>query len=104
MPTQEGPPCACVSTLGALKSLPFVTDADGARRVEFDAPAGLCRFTVIADARDFDWERLYIPLHRYGNTGQRTGPWDFNLLEEHKPLVPSYWVEVDGHPRGDDPE
>ena len=83
-----------------VEPLQTATAPDGDIAVRFDAPAGLFQFGVIADASRFDWNELYIDLHRFGNTGQRTGPWDFNLLDANKPLVPSYWVCLDGRKLG----
>lgn len=84
-----------LSTIGEARRLPLRED-DGGLVLHFTGGAGLYQFSVIADAREFDWEQLYYPLHKYGNKGQRTGPWDFDLRHENKPLVPSYWVDVDG--------
>ncbi len=55
---------------------------------------GLHRLTVAGDGSDFNWEDLYIVLNLYNNTNQRTGPWDFNLLENNRPVLPAYWVYV----------
>src|SRR5262249_30676766 len=57
---------------------------------------GLYQFSVVADARDFDWNELYITLNEFGNCNERTGPWDFDLHNQNKPLVPAYWVTIDG--------
>ncbi|MCC7350901.1 MAG: hypothetical protein IT446_10050 [Phycisphaerales bacterium] len=90
--------CSVTSTVGpTLQSLPVqTTGVDGGASFRFNAPQGLYQLSVIIDAARFDWERLYFPLHLYGNTGQRTGPWDFDLRHENKPLVPSYRVSIDG--------
>lgn len=61
-----------------------------------DLPAGLHTFGIQADLSEFDWDRLYYPLTIYGNTGQITGPWDFNLYESHKPLLPTWRIKFDG--------
>ncbi|MCC7519337.1 MAG: hypothetical protein IT578_09155 [Verrucomicrobiae bacterium] len=86
----------CFSTLDESKLLFLASGPGDACRLDFRAGPGLYQFSVIADARTFDWEELYIKLHLFGNKGQRTGPWDFNLLDDNKPLVPSYWVALDG--------
>jgi hypothetical protein len=85
--------------------------------LRFQAEAGLYQFSVVADATEFDWEDLYVELNDFGNTGQRTGPWDFRpvmekpvpkpeggkaktvvyQLQDLTPVVPSYWVYLDGH-------
>lgn len=52
--------------------------------------------SVIADAKQFNWDELYVKLFKYGNKGQRTGPWDFDETNDNRPLMPSYWVSVDG--------
>lgn len=69
---------------------------DNTLTLQFSAPAGCYRFTAIADASDFDWESLYFPLTLFKNTGQRSGPWDFDTRNNNKPLVPAYWVTCDG--------
>ena len=69
---------------------------DGALTIEFDAEPGLYQLSVLADGRDFDWESLYCNLTAFHNHGQRTGPWDFNPIKQNRPVVPSYWVELDG--------
>ncbi|MBI4023935.1 MAG: hypothetical protein HY360_03080 [Verrucomicrobia bacterium] len=100
MPTSTSFPIptgfTCVSTVAGLTSLPINAQTDGAIEISFEAPKGLYQFSVIADATEADWDELYVNLHLFGNTGQRTGPWDFNLLDKNAPLVPSYWVELDG--------
>ncbi len=80
--------------------LPTVPEATGRLAVEFDAPPGLYQFSVVADGRAFDWDSLYEPLHKFHNTGQLTGPWDFSINHENHPLVPSYWVTVNGRRLG----
>lgn len=87
---------AIVALAEIAKTAPLNTAPDGATEITFTAPAGLYQFSVIADASNFDWEELYITLNQFNNINQRTGPWDFNLLNQNAPLVPSYWVEVDG--------
>ena len=68
---------------------------EGAQQFRFPAAPGLYQLSAILDARDFDWESLYEDLSEYDNQGQRTGPWDFKLGPSH-PLVPAYWVTLDG--------
>ena len=51
---------------------------------------GLYTFFLQAEMKDFDWEHLWMPLNLYGNTGQVTGPWDFNLYEKNAPLLPTW--------------
>jgi hypothetical protein len=79
----------------AARTLPLQTNDDGSVAIRFHAPAGLYQFSVVADAREFDWDELYENLTKYNNTGQRTGPWDFKLGPS-SPLVPAYWVHLDG--------
>ena len=83
-------------TIGDTTSLPVTRRDDGALCVRFRAEPGLCQLAVVIDARRFNWDELYINLDLHGNKGQRTGPWDFDLLNQHSPLIPSYWVELDG--------
>lgn len=71
-------------------------------RLVFDAEPGLHQLSIIADGSKFNWEELYLDLYKYGNTGQRTGPWDFSL-EDHRlgvVLMPSYWVSLNGERLG----
>lgn len=67
-----------------------------ATTVRFHATPGLYQFTAIADAAAFDWESLYINLSVHGNKDRRTGPWDFDLTNDNRPLVPAFWVELNG--------
>ncbi|MDF2713258.1 MAG: hypothetical protein K0R28_183 [Paenibacillus sp.] len=69
-------------------------------RIAFDADPGLYQLSVIADASGFDWESLYVDLFAYGNSGQRTGPWDFHPTDGARALLPSYWAELDGRKLG----
>lgn len=85
-----------LSTIRQSEELPLTMTEAGKRSLTFDAQPGLYLFSVIVDAGAFDWESLYLNLTLFGNKGQRTGPWDFNLLEKNSPLVPSYWVSLDG--------
>ena len=61
---------------------------------------GLYRLDVDADGRWFAWERLYIVLNIYNNRDQRTGPWDFDLLNNNRPVLPAYWVYLNDHKIG----
>lgn len=90
--------CEVISTTGQVpQSLPVQTSGvNGEASFRFNAEPGLYQLSVIIDAARFDWERLYFPLDLFNNTGQRTGPWDFDLRHENKPLVPSYRVHLDG--------
>ncbi len=63
--------------------------------LRFRAKPGLYQFTAVADAAAFDWESLYINLSDHGNKGQRTGPWDFDLTDGNRPLVPAFWAKLD---------
>ena len=86
----------CLVTLEESRAVPLHESPNGTIRLDFEAPACLHQFSVVADARGMNWEELYVNLTLFGNKGQRTGPWDFNLLDGNKPLVPSYWVAIDG--------
>ncbi len=83
-----------------LRTVTCTPDPEGRIIVDFDAAPGLYQFSVVADAREFDWESLYEPLHKFHNTGQRTGPWDFSINHENRPLVPTYWVTINGRRLG----
>ncbi len=82
-------------TIEGLKDLPLLHAVENELVLRFSAPPGLYQFSGVLDASDFDWEQLYVNLHDYHNHGERTGPWDF-ALGTSKPLVPAYWVSVDG--------
>ncbi|MBI4024806.1 MAG: hypothetical protein HY360_07470 [Verrucomicrobia bacterium] len=69
------------NAIDGLQDLPLSGDVRSGFRLAFRAPPGLCQFSVIADARECNWDELYVNLHLFGNKGQRTGPWDFNLLD-----------------------
>lgn len=56
-------------------------------------PAGIYRCAALFDAAAYDWSRLYLPMTRFGNEGQITGPWDFDF-ERIEPLVPAWWAWV----------
>lgn len=56
-------------------------------------PVGLYRVSCIFDAPDFDWERLWLPMHKFNNQGQRTGPWDFDF-DRIEPLTPAWWLDI----------
>jgi len=87
-----------VSTVDGLTVLPLTVDET--IRFSFDAAPGLYLFSVIMDARNFDWEQLYEVLNKYGNENERTGPWDFSINFGAIPLVPAYWVAVNGRRLG----
>ena len=81
--------------------LPVQFADDGAAKFTFDAPAGLYQFSVIADASQFNWDELYTVLNDWhGLNNERTGPWDFHLFEQSRPLIPSYWVTINGREIG----
>lgn len=61
--------------------------------------AGIHRVTLLLDTSEFDWQRLYFPMHSFGNKGQRTGPWDFSF-ERFEPVLPAWWASVNGQRLG----
>jgi hypothetical protein len=73
---------------------------DGKRVLTFAAAPGLYQLSVILDAREMDWDELYVNLDLFHNQNARTGPWDFDILHQNAPLVPSYWVCLDGRRLG----
>jgi hypothetical protein len=75
------------------------SEKDGVTAVRFAADPGLYRFSLFLDASGFDWETLYQTLNVYQNHNERTGPWDFELATA-RPLVPSWWVHLDGKKLG----
>jgi hypothetical protein len=70
--------------------------ADGRRIITFATVPGLYQFSALLDARAMNWDELYVNLELFHNKNARTGPWDFDLTHENAPLVPSYWVWLDG--------
>jgi hypothetical protein len=94
--------CDIISTIGSTPArLAVERGADGGASFAFDVEhPGLFQLSVIVDASRHDWEELYLNLHKFGNTGQRTGPWDFDLLNNNSPLVPAFRVSVDGRSIG----
>jgi len=61
-----------------------------------DLEPGLYTVTLQTDMRRFDWDRLYYPMTKFRNQGQRTGPWDFDIYHENVPLLPAWRVHRDG--------
>ena len=90
---------ARAGVIGALESvspLTITTSDAGVRTLAFSVESsGLYQLNLFMDAGKFDWEVLYQTLDTYGNTNARTGPWDFRLSDA-MPLVPAYWVRLDG--------
>jgi hypothetical protein len=84
---------------GGLTPLPVEEGTDGARTIAFEAAPGLYQFSLFLDAAKFDWESLYQVLNVHQNVNERTGPWDFELATA-RPLVPSYWIYLDGRRLG----
>lgn len=89
-----------IYTTEGLQALPLITTAAGAHEVRFTARPGLYQFSVTMDASEFDWEQLYEILNKYHNVNERTGPWDFSINHGAIPLVPAYWVELNGRRLG----
>ena len=97
MSTAIGAPVVdIVSTIDVPETIsPSVSD-DGAVSFSFEAPPGLYQLSIVMDAAGFDFEQLYEILNKHGNVNRRTGPWDFSINFNNSPLVPSYWVSVNG--------
>jgi hypothetical protein len=99
-PTGEGmaakPGFDAISAFTNLASLQLPSAPTEKFRFQFDAAPGLYQFSVILDAREFDWEQLYENLNKFHNNNERTGPWDFSINFGATPLVPSYWVSRNG--------
>ncbi|HEY3416758.1 MAG TPA: hypothetical protein VGM23_07735 [Armatimonadota bacterium] len=89
--------CSC--TIDGATMLPITQSAERLQ-LAFTASPGLYQFSIVVDATDFDWDELYVNLELFHNKGQRTGPWDFDILHNNAPLVPSYWVSLDGRKIG----
>ena len=90
----------CVATCAGTSLLQGQILEDGNRLLSFHADPGLYQFSVVGDASRYDWDGMYVNLHQFGNKGQRTGPWDFDPTRNNVPVVPSYWVELDGQRLG----
>ncbi|MHC4872208.1 MAG: hypothetical protein ACYTFY_10220 [Planctomycetota bacterium] len=90
-----------LSVTGNVKLLkcPVLRD-DGSLTLHVETSPGLYQMSVLLDGQNFNWDDLYEDLHKFGNTGQRTGPWDFSINHSSKPLVPTYWVSVNGKELG----
>jgi len=88
-----------VSTIDGVKNIPVEKAENGGVHFGFKAEPGLYQFSNIVDAKDYNWDSLYFNLDKYNNTGQLTGPW-FITLEKASPLVPAWWVYLDGKKLG----
>src|SRR5438045_2154668 len=65
-----------LNLIATAQAQPLQTDADGTIRFSFTGQPGLYQFSVVADARDFNWEELYTVLNNWhGLNNERTGPW-----------------------------
>ena len=80
-------------------SLPTQPLENGERCWEVRLPAGLHQLSVLAFHGDFPMETLYYSMQEFGNGGARTGPWDYKPMVG-SPLMPSYWVYLDGQKLG----
>jgi hypothetical protein len=87
-----------VCTLEGVGTIPL--QVGEAISFRFEATRDLYLFSVVMEARDFDWEQLYEVLNKHGNVDERTGPWDFSINFGNIPLVPAYWVSVNGQRLG----
>jgi|GEM_PF-1179431 len=93
--------CHWFSTInGCTEVLEPLHLSDKQVRIEISGKPGLVQFSVVADATSFNWSELYFNIELFNNKGQRTGPWDFDLRNGNKPLVPSFWVTLDGRELG----
>lgn len=88
-----------VNMVGPACLVPVKHTATGGIRFQADLDPGIYRVTAILDASRFDWERLYFPMTRFNNQGQRTGPWDFDF-EKVEPVIPAWWASVNGERLG----
>lgn len=74
--------------------------ADGRRGITFAAAPGLYQFSLLLNASSMNWDELYVTLNQFHNQDARTGPWDFDPTRQNVPVVPSYWVWLDGRRLG----
>jgi hypothetical protein len=92
----SGSRAALVGAMDSVGALSINTNDSGVRTLSFSIESsGLYQLSLFLDASGFDWEVLYQMLDQYGNVNARTGPWDFRL-KDAMPLVPAYWVRLDG--------
>jgi len=99
--TQQQPQQIRITILGdRTRTVSLTPDASGAIAIPLDGPPGLYQLSVVLDGAEYDWERMYEPLHKYGNNGVITGPWDFSINHNSVPVVPAYRVALDGRPIG----
>lgn len=87
-------------TLPGSARILLQSDLDGTKSFRFVADPGLYQLSLAFDGSEFDWEQLYINIDRWSNHGERTGPWDFSPLDGARPVVPAYWIELDGQRLG----
>lgn len=92
----ESAPIALVNTVDAPVPLRAEVRGDGSVVFQACVAAGLYQLSAVLDGSDFDWEALYEVLSKYDNVDERTGPWDFSINHGNRPLVPTYWVSVNG--------
>lgn len=88
-----------VWTSGGTTVLPVQELPEGGKIIRFESEPGLLQFSLFLDAAQFDWESLYQVLNVHHNENERTGPWDFELMTA-RPVVPSYWIKLDGKKLG----
>lgn len=86
-------------TASGVSPMPVKEGPDGVKTIHFEGKEGLYQFSMFLDASRFDWESLYQVLNVHHNENERTGPWDFDLMTA-RPLVPSYWIYLDGKKLG----
>jgi Domain of unknown function (DUF4962) len=86
--------------LHGTERVPVTWEDDHAFSFTRHLQPGIYTVGVYADLADFDWDSLYQPMTKHGNTGQITGPWDFHLYNGFQPLIPTWRVEIDGREVG----
>ncbi len=78
----------------SIQRLPLTRQEDGATIIHLPGQkAGIYRVRAWLDASSYDWKQLYLPMSRFNNQGQITGPWDFDF-ERIEPLIPAWWVRI----------
>ncbi len=70
----EQPALKCHCIIDGIQELCWSKCEEGGWQLSFPADQGLYQLSIIADARDFNWDKLYLNLNQYGNKGQKTGP------------------------------
>jgi hypothetical protein len=81
-----------VTFLTTIPDITFDWSTDGTFTLAGAPAAGLYRLTLRFAIAEPEWERFYYAMHQHGNSGERTGPWDFDGRDKSRPLVPAWRI------------